>query len=446
MTQGFARAAALALLAITASAVAPGSASATLNISYAPGTGALVQGDGVSEGVSVGDPFGAIRFLPFSAGGSQAATLVAGPGCTAGTGASPASPAGSVLCAKSGSGVLTANLGAGNDRIFSSGYSGDQFLFGEDGNDVLKGGDGFDLVDGGTGDDELRGDSGGTDTLLGKDGNDVLVALASQFTASADRFNGGAGTDVGDYSARSATVSLKVTVGTTGSNDDGAAGESDGLESVETLIGGSAADVLEFRSSLRSSPAGIRTLTGNSGADTLRAVGAITTSMDGGLGSDTVSGGLGVDSIFAREGEKDTITCGGSLDTLKPDLRDTPVSADCENIDQSDRREGPNVAFRTRLARVDGDGALAVRLACPRSVRIGCKGAVSARLDGKGTRFGASERYSLRAGRAVTVEVELPAGQVGRARRRGARVRVRSVERGVHGPKTTLRSLPAGRG
>jgi Ca2+-binding RTX toxin-like protein len=232
--------------------------------------------------------------------------------------------------------VVTANLGTGNDRIFSSGYSGDQFLFGEDGNDRLGGGDGFDLVDGGAGDDQLIGDSGGTDTLLGKDGNDVLVA--NQFTTSADRFDGGAGTDVGDYSARTAAVSLKATVGTTGSNDDGATGESDGLESVETLIGGSAADVLEFRSVTRSSPLGTRTIMGNAGADALRAVGAVRTSMDGGLGQDTVSGGLGVDSIFAREGEKDTITCGGSVDTLKPDLRDTPVSADCENTGSVWRR------------------------------------------------------------------------------------------------------------
>ena len=170
---------------------------------------------------------------------------------------------------------------------------------------------------------------------------------------------------------RTAAVSLKATVGTTGSNDDGAAGESDGLESVETLIGGSAADVLEFRSVTRSSPLGTRTIMGNAGGDTLRAIGAVRTSMDGGLGQDTVSGGLGVDSIFSREGEKDTITCGGSVDTLKPDLRDTPVAADCENIDQSDRREGPNVAFRTRLARVDR----AARCRFASRVRVRCASA-----------------------------------------------------------------------
>jgi hypothetical protein len=436
---------ALPFLALAVLAALPATASATLTISYSPETGALVQGDGASEGVSVGDPFGPIRFLPAGFGGTiQTGTLVAGPGCTAGTGASPASPAGSVSCTRSGSGVVTANLGAGSDGISAPGFAGDLFAFGEGGNDRLRGGDGVDLLDGGTGDDVFPGDAGGgPDVLRGKDGNDTLVG--NQFGTSADRFDGGAGTDVGDYSARTASVSLKVTVGAAGSNDDGAAGEADGLESVETLIGGAANDLLEVRSVLRSSPAGVRTLSGRSGADTLRATGAVTTSLDGGLGQDTVGGGLGVDSIFSREGEFDTITCGGSLDTVRPDLRDTPA-ADCENLDQSDRREGPNVAFRTRLARVDGDGALSVRLACPRSVRIGCRGVLSTRLDRRGARFGTGERYSLRPGRSATVEVELPAAQTAAARRRGARVRVRSVERGVHGPKTTQRSLRAGRG
>jgi Ca2+-binding RTX toxin-like protein len=329
----------------------------------------------------------------------------------------------------------------------ASGYSGDVFAFGDDGNDVLGGGAGFDQLDGGAGDDRFEGDSGGgTDSLLGRDGNDVLVA--NQFRASVDRFDGGAGIDVANYSARPGAVSLTVTVGTTGANDDGGNNgvEGDGLENVETLIGGAANDFLEFRSVLRSAPSGTRTIMGNGGADTVQAVGAVRTSLDGGLGGDTVRGGSSVDSIFSREGEKDTITCGGSTDTLRPDLRDVPLSADCEDVDQSDRREDPNVILGTRVATVDEDGMLTMRLRCPRSVGVGCRGTLSARLDRRGTRFGSGERYSLRAGRSVSVEMELPARQVSRARRRGARVRVRSVERGEHGPKTTLRSLPARRG
>jgi hypothetical protein len=308
-------------------------------------------------------------------------------------------------------------------------------MFGEAGDDLLQGGDGNDV---------FHGDQGGTDTMRGEGGNDTLRAIG---ISAADLFDGGIGADVADYSLRGAPVTLKASLVSTPTPDDGAPGEGDDLDNVETLIGGSGNDTLEISNSFlaRLAPRGTFTLRGNRGADTLRAVNQIRTFMDGGVGSDTVSGGSAADSIFSREGEVDTITCGRGIDTLKPDLRD-PISPTCENLDQSDRREGPNVGIRTRSVAVDADGVLAVRLACPRSVRSGCRGALSARLDRRGTRFGGRERYSLRPGRRATVEVSLPAGQVARARRRGARVRVRSVERGRHGPKTTQRSLPARRG
>ena len=242
-------------------------------------------------------------------------------------------------------------------------------------------------------------------------------------------------------------MTIKVSHVTVTTPDDGGPNEVDDIDGAENLIGGDGNDTIEVsNSALGTAPRDTRTLRGNRGADTLRVVNRVRTSMDGGPGRDTVIGGAAEDSIFAREGEADTITCGGALDTLKPDLRDIPISVDCENLDQSDRREGPNVGIRNASVAVGADGLLAVRLACPRSVRIGCKGALSARLESKGTRFGGGERYSLRAGRSVTVEVGLPSGQVARARRRGARVRVRSVERGLHGPKTTLRSLRSRRG
>lgn len=114
------------------------------------------------------------------------------------------------------------------------------------------------------------------------------------------------------------------------------------------------------------------------------------------------------------------------------------MSADCEILDQSDRREDPNVVVLTRIARVDEAGTLPVRLLCPRSVRIGCRGVLSSRLD---RRFGPTVPYSLRRGRSAVVEVSLPAGQVAGARRSSARVVVRSVETGVHGAKTMQRVL-----
>lgn len=117
------------------------------------------------------------------------------------------------------------------------------------------------------------------------------------------------------------------------------------------------------------------------------------------------------------------------------------MSVDCDSVANGDRREQPNVNVLTRIARVDEAGVLRVRLACPRSVRIGCRGSLVARLDRRGARFGAKAPYSLRRGGSTVVEVALPSRQVAGARRPRARVRVRSVERGVHGPKTTQRSL-----
>lgn len=458
-----ARVAAIVFAALTVLAGVPATASSTLTVSYAAATGALVQGDGARE-AAILDMVSApetIRVRPSLGGGSDipAAALAAGPGC-----ALRANPP-AVECSPSGSRLVTANLGADNDLFRAAEYTADVLLFGEDGNDNLTGGPGFDRIDGGAGndhliggsgndqvtggpgDDSFTGDFGGTDTLLGEAGNDRFraVNLVSD-PFSPDRFDGGTGTDAADYSQRSVSVTLTVTVIGAGANDDGSSGEGDGLANVETLMGGLAGDRIEVLNSGTRAAVGTRTLLGNGGFDKLKAIGNVAAFLDGGLGRDSVIGGSAADTIFSREGEPDVIRCGAGLDTLKPDLRDEPISADCENIDQSDRREDRNVAIRNRSVAVDADGLLAVRLACPRSVAVGCRGVLSARLDRSGTRFGAGERYSLRRGRSVVVEVELRAGQDARARRRGARVRVRSVERGLHGPKTTLRSLPSRRG
>jgi hypothetical protein len=458
-----ARIAALALLLV---ALTPAAASATTTFSYSPSTGVLLQGDGASE---------AIMFYPVDNGATffahaldevapgVSAVMVPGAGCQQGNSSTR------VECPLTGSRIVTARAGDGADRLVAAEAPSplDVFLNGEGGNDDLTGAGGFDSISGGLGADVLSGRGGndllqggdgndrieqggslegGTDTVRGDAGSDVFVANQG-IVFSPDLVDGGTGTDTADYSERAASVSLTTSVSSTTSPNDGAPGEGDDLDNVEVLIGGRAADTLEVANSvLALAPKGAWSLQGNEGPDTLRAVNRVRGSFDGGPGSDTITGGPSVDTIFSREGEFDAITCGGSLDTLRPDLRDVPVSADCENIDQSDRREGPNVALRTRLARVDGDGAFSVRLACPRSVRIGCRGRLSARLDRRGARFGGGERYSLRPGRGATVEVELPAAQTAAARRRGARVRVRSVERGVHGPKTTQRSLPARRG
>ena len=438
---------------------------ATTTISYSSATGVLVQGDANGEGLSMASVNDDRDFVAVPAtygsspGGIPAGNLVAGSGCT--------SSSGDIRCVMTGSRVVTASLGDGADGIGShdTTFPLDLFLNGEGGNDRLSGADGFDSISGGPGADVLDGrrgndlvqggdgddlieqfslaDPGGTDTIRGDAGNDTFKA-SNRAVVSPDLFDGGAGTDVADYSSRDGAVTLKVPVGFNTAPDDGAAGEGDDLDDVETVIGGNGNDTLEFaNATLALAPRGAKALRGGPGADSLRAVNRIRTSMDGGLGPDVVRGGPSEDTIFSREGEADTITCGGAIDTLAPDLRDVPVSPDCENLQQSDRREGPNVVFRTKAAVVRKDGRLAIRLSCPRSVGIGCRGTLVARVDRNRTRFGAKQAYSLARGKSATVVVKLPAGQVAAARRRGARVRVRSVERGVHGDKTTQSSLPA---
>ena len=266
-----------------------------------------------------------IRVRPSLGGGANipAATLAAGPGC-----ALRANPP-AVECSPSGSRLVTANLGADNDLFRAAEYTTDVFLFGENGNDNLTGGPGFDGIDGGAGDDRLigssgndqvtggpgddsfTGDSGGTDTLRGEAGNDRYraVNLVSD-PFSADRFDGGTGTDVADYSQRSVSVTLTVTVIGAGANDDGSSGEGDGLANVETLMGGLAGDRIEFLNSGTRAAVGTRTLLGNGGPDKLKAIGDVAAFLDGGLGTDSVIGGSAADTIFSREGDPESSGAG----------------------------------------------------------------------------------------------------------------------------------------
>jgi hypothetical protein len=450
--------AASVVLGLAASLLAPAAALGVTTASYSSSSGLLVTGNAAADAVRVEvrlDRFNVTRFTP-----SSSPILIAGSGCQ--------SEGASLLCLFAGadSRVVKANLGdgvdtfaiialgvpgvdtfidggGGNDQLF--GHTGADFIDGGPGDDLLAGGFGVanDVIEGGDGNEVFIGDSGGTDTFRGEGGNDVFRARSESTSPSADLFDGGPGVDVADYSLRGNPVSLKVSLQSTPTPDDGAPGEGDDLDGVETLIGGGGADMLEVFGTTFGTVRTVFTLRANAGADILRAVDQVRTAMDGGAGADRISGGASEDVIFSRDGVRDAITCGGALDTVTSDLRDQPLPVDCEIIDQGDRREGPNVSLLTRIARVDEDGVVRVRLACPRSVRVGCRGTLVARLDRRGARFGAKERYSLNRGGSTVVEVALPPGQIGAARRPGARVRVRSVEAGVHGPKTTQRSLAA---
>ena len=231
---------------------------------------------------------------------------------------------------------------------------------------------------------------------------------------------------------------MNLSTGSTAAANDGAPGEGDDLDGVTRLIGGSAEDTISATRPGLSRPT--MRLLGGAGDDVIT-VTATAGVLDGGTGADTIRGGSLADQVLARDGVADDIKCGGAVDTLRSDLRDVPISSTCENLDGSNRLEGPNVLVRSRSVFVKADGSLSVRLACPRKLRRRCAGALSVRIDKARSRFGRRTRYSIRPGRAKTVRVTLRASQRRAARRRRARVRVRSVERGTHGPKTTQRSL-----
>lgn len=452
-----------ALVALATALTLPNVAHAAFTVSYSANTGLLVQGDAASDGASV--ELTADGHYEVSSGTTdispirvESATFVAGPGCTR-----PAPTR--VRCNATGSRVITGNLGAASDRLSGAGAVGDMFVNGGTEADIITGGTGFDAIDGGFGNDVLTG-GGGNDTVEGGDGKDTIRAdggsaeagsdilrggadddifRAHATAARVDRIEGGAGKDTADYSPRAVAVSLTVTYGGPLVADDGQSGEGDGIGSdVEILIGGSGNDSISVRRVVgASAPQGVR-LVGNAGIDRLSST-DIGTEFDPGIGTDHVEGSAVADRVLGRDAENDRVDCNGGIDVFVADLRDDPISAECEQVDQGAVEEGPNVVVRSRALRVLPDGTVAVRLRCPRRLDIPCAGRLAVRLDARRTRFGSATRYRMRRGGSTTVTVRLPAVQRSGARRRGARLRLRSVETGSHGPKTTLRSLPARR-
>jgi Ca2+-binding RTX toxin-like protein len=176
--------------------------------------------------------------------------------------------------------------GAGDDRIYSGlgedridGGADDDSLYGEAGDDLLIGGSGNDTVDGGADDDVIFGDAG-NDTLIGGLGNDVIKGGADSdiFVVQAtgdgrDSYDGGSGIDTLDYSALNTAVNLTLKDGVT-------TYQTDTIENIENVIGGSAADKLTGNTLAN-------VLTGNAGDDTLK----------GGAGNDMLIGGAGLDNL-----------------------------------------------------------------------------------------------------------------------------------------------------
>ena len=395
--------------------------------------------------------------MPISPIRIPAATLVRGNGCT------QPEPR-RIACQATGNLVITGSLGDASDMLEANGSLGDMFVNGGPGDDIVRGGTGFDAIDGGPGNDLLLGGAG-NDVVDGGEGKDSITAdgtagidvlhggldddtfRARATTPSADQIEGGRGVDTADYSQRDAGVVLQVSYGGPRVADDGERGEGDDIAAdVETFIGGDGPDTIAVRH-VAGAPAPSRVrMAGNAGNDRLSAQTDIGTDFDPGIGADAVEGSsVTNDRILGRDGEFDRVDCNAGNDAFVADLRDSPISPECEEVDQGAVDEGPNVVVRSKALRVGRDGTVAVRLRCPRRLRINCAGRLTVRLDGARTRFGAATRYRIRRGRSATVAVRLPAAQRSRARRRGARLRLCSVERGSHGPKTTLRLVRATR-
>ncbi|WP_245283764.1 calcium-binding protein [Bradyrhizobium sp. URHD0069] len=195
--------------------------------------------------------------------------------------------------------------GAGNDRIYSGlgedridGGADNDSLYGEAGDDLIFGGSGNDIVDGGADDDVIFGDAG-NDTLMGGLGNDVIKGGADNdtFVVQAtgdgrDSYDGGDGIDTLDYSALNLAVNLTLKDGVT-------TYQTDTIENIENVIGGSAADKLTGNSL-------DNVLTGNAGDDTLK----------GGAGNDILNGGGGLDSLDGGA-DNDLLFGGLNNDILK---------------------------------------------------------------------------------------------------------------------------------
>lgn len=259
----------------------------------------------------------------------------------------------------------------------------------------------------------ILGDFSGSITMNLLDGNDRLFLYSN--TTEEDlgfpvRLLAGAGDD--------------EVIGTRQPDDiEGEAGDDslEGFGGSDRLSGGAGNDVLEGNT-------GEDVLLGGDGNDQLRgAGGAVPDSA-----RDSFDAGAGNDTSVTVDGIAETITCGTGHDAVFADLRDQ-VLGSCEDRVIANRLEGPNLKIRGRRFRVGGDGALRVRLFCP-ARSGGCRGRLAAHgLRGRRARRLGARRYRLTERSSATLRLPL-----GRAARRYRRVRLTAVDKGRHGPKTTV--------
>ena len=320
--------------------------------------------------------------------------------------------------------VVVESFGGDGDDRLQSGNTQD----GGPGNDTLEGHDGNQVLHGGPGDDNVNG-LAGSDQVYGDEGNDIVSGDGHKESVSPDVIDGGPGVDVidDDWGGKA-----PLTVTLAGGADDGRPGEGDDVRNVEQLLAFSAgryvgtggADRIEVvqvaEPSELNGGVGDDFLKTSDGADRLDGGGGADT-LDGGFGDDTLVGGPGPDSIAgdhpggecgiywcklpsgndtidARDGERDSVTCGAGADTVYADTADA-VAPDCETINRgagpgSDGTAGTGRCVVPKLRGLTANKAKA------RLKKAGCTAKVR-RASSRRVRRGRVIKQSTRAGRRV---------------------------------------------
>ena len=363
---------------------------------------------------------------------------------------------------------------AGDDTL--SGAPGVTGLDGGPGNDKLTGGEGRDTLYGGDGNDELKG-LGGSDELYGEAGDDV-VSGDSHKAPAADVIDGGPGIDRIDQDWNDLSGTL-VTLTLGGGADDGRPGEGDDVRGVEKVLsfnpvaygGTDGADRIEVvqvdRASTLAGGAGDDFLKTSDGADTIDG-GAGADTIDAGYNDDTIVGGpgpdriagdhptgecgiywckypAGNDTIDARDGEKDSVTCGFGTDTVNADPIDT-VAGDCETVNGrggkgrgDDGKGGGSDGLAVKATRSKLRAALAKGL----RVRVTAPGPgkLRATATAKGKRVAARSRSAKSAGKTtVTLKFTARAKRsLRRAKRAKLKIAVRFTPRNGAATTTTTK-------
>lgn len=259
-----------------------------------------------------------------------------------------------------GSQAFTFNAGGGNDSLYAS--PGDDVLHGGDGADRLFGYAGNDQVLGEGGDDQLNG-GGGNDNVNGGTENDGLehcsncIGSGNDPGVGADTYTGGPGADKLWLDGHAAGMSISID----GQANDGSSGEGDNVGSdIETIAG-------TVHNDSFSGSAGPDIFEGGGGNDDMHGAGgnddiyggsgddrvfgdAGNDKLQGASGADSVDGGSGLDQMYgdiascsvfcaldsdtltARDGERDTVDCGGGADSAVVDQLD--VVAFCVSVDR----------------------------------------------------------------------------------------------------------------